>query len=219
MNNFIVPKCEQAIEFVDTQDDFWVIDKPSGLLSVPGRLEENHDSVQSRLQAEFGEAYIVHRLDMDTSGLMVVARNKTALAALNLQFESRKTYKEYIAVVFGIVKTPKSEITMPLICDWPNRPKQKVCYDTGKPAHTLVEVLTTNTDNNSSRLKLIPVTGRSHQLRVHTAALHHPILGCDFYAHDKANQAANRLFLHAALLRCTHPVSGESLTYQSPAPF
>lgn len=217
--DYIVPPCHEEIEILHQHEDYWVIVKPSGLLSVPGKLAENYDSVFSRLQQQFGQAFIVHRLDLDTSGLMVVARNKKSLRLLNEQFEKRQTYKEYTAVVWGVVKTQYSEITMPMICDWPHRPKQKVCYETGKPAHTKVEVLSIDQTLKQSRLRLIPVTGRSHQLRVHTAALHHPILGCDFYAHPEAYQAAPRLLLHAHQLCFNCPTSGERLSFSKPAPF
>lgn len=215
----IVPLCTATVDVVKESDDYLVVHKPSGLLSVPGRLKENADSVYSRMAALYDDIHIVHRLDMDTSGLMVLAKGKEALRKLNWQFEKRQTYKEYTAVVRGIVSTDESEVTMPLICDWPNRPKQKVCYDTGKPAQTLVFVKSRDTENNQTRLLLKPVTGRSHQLRVHTAAIGHPILGCEFYADQEAYLAAPRLLLHASHLAFDCPTTQERITVDLPAPF
>jgi Pseudouridylate synthases, 23S RNA-specific len=196
-----------------------VVNKPSGLLSVPGRLAENHDSVHSRLQQQYADIHIAHRLDLDTSGLMVLAKGKDALRELNWQFERRETYKEYTAVVYGLMSSDCGEIDLPLICDWPNRPKQKVCHDTGKSAKTHYTVLARHPDRQQTRVLLKPITGRSHQLRVHMTALGHPISGCDFYAHDAALKQSPRLLLHASLLRFKDPASKQIVEVSAKADF
>lgn len=181
-----------------------VINKPSGLLSVPGRAPENKDSLMTRIQADFPAAESVHRLDMATSGAMVVALNKAAERELKRQFREREPKKCYIARVWGHLEQDAGWVDLPLICDWPNRPLQKVCFETGKAAQTEYQVLSRDADG-STRVKLMPITGRSHQLRVHMLALGHPILGDGFYAHPPAKSMAPRLQLHALALRITHP--------------
>ncbi len=206
-NNYIVPPCKEDIKILEVTDHYLVISKPSGLLSVPGRLEANRDSVISRLTQDYPDAYIVHRLDLDTSGIMVIARGKDALRELNWQFERRQTYKEYTAVVYGLISQDEGEINLPLICDWPNRPKQMVDHEHGKPAQTFYKVLQRNEKTCQTRVLLKPITGRSHQLRVHMTAIGHPICGCDFYAHETALKQASRLLLHAHKLRFNHPTT------------
>lgn len=152
-----------------------VVNKPSGLLSVPGRLDEHKDSVMTRIQRDFPQAESVHRLDMATSGVIVVALNKAAERELKRQFREREPKKQYIARVWGHPQPAEGTVDLPLICDWPNRPKQKVCYETGKAAQTEYEVLE-YAEDNTARVRLKPITGRSHQLRVHMLALGHPIL-------------------------------------------
>lgn len=152
-----------------------VVNKPSGLLSVPGRLEEHKDSVMTRIQRDFPQAESVHRLDMATSGVIVVALNKAAERELKRQFREREPKKQYVARVWGHPQPAEGLVDLPLICDWPNRPKQKVCYETGKAAQTEYEVLE-YAEDNTARVRLKPITGRSHQLRVHMLALGHPIL-------------------------------------------
>ncbi len=195
-----------------------VVNKPSGLLSVPGRQEEHKDSVMTRIQRDFPAAESVHRLDMATSGIMVVAMSKAAERELKRQFREREPEKTYVARVWGHLTEEKGVIDLPLICDWPNRPKQKVCFETGKPAQTGYEVLALD-DDNSTRVRLKPVTGRSHQLRVHMLALGHPILGDNFYAHEDAKAMAPRLQLHAEMLTITHPKYLTPMTFRQPADF
>lgn len=195
-----------------------VVNKPSGLLSVPGRQEEHKDSVMTRIQRDFPAAESVHRLDMATSGIMVVAMSKAAERELKRQFREREPEKTYVARVWGHLAEEKGVIDLPLICDWPNRPKQKVCFETGKPAQTGYEVLALD-DDNSTRVRLKPVTGRSHQLRVHMLALGHPILGDNFYAHEDAKAMAPRLQLHAEMLTITHPKYLTPMTFRQPADF
>lgn len=216
-SDYIVPPCHEAIEIIYADSLFLMVNKPSGLLSVPGKHPLNKDCLITRLQQDYPEARIVHRLDLDTSGLMVVALGADSHRALSKQFEQRQTYKEYTAVVFGCVQEDHGSIDLPLICDWPNRPKQMVDHERGKQALTHFDVLERQADR--TRLLLKPVTGRSHQLRVHTMAIDHPILGCDFYAHEQALNMAERLLLHATTLHVDHPETGERIQCHSPAPF
>ncbi|MCW8832353.1 MAG: pseudouridine synthase, partial [Colwellia sp.] len=167
-------------------------------------------------------ATIVHRLDMATSGIMIMALNKAAHVNISRQFEQRKTKKSYIARVFGRVKACEGSIDLPLICDWPNRPKQKVDHENGKQSLTHYSVLSysqLNSDDESTLIELRPVTGRSHQLRVHMLALGHPILGDRLYAHEQALTVSPRLQLHARNLSLSHPVTGELLCFIAPCPF
>ncbi|EFL91831.1 23S rRNA and tRNA pseudouridine synthase [Candidatus Regiella insecticola LSR1] len=201
-----------------------VINKPSGLLSVPGRAPENKDSVMMRIQAAFPQAESVHRLDMATSGVMVVALTKAAERELKRQFREREPKKVYVARVYGHVKKDQGLIDLPLICDWPNRPKQKVCYETGKSAQTEYQVLSRHDEtpghsNSSTRVKLSPITGRSHQLRVHMLALGHPILGDGFYAPPGAKSMATRLQLHAQELYIRHPMFSTPMYFRCDADF
>ncbi|MDH1087183.1 MULTISPECIES: bifunctional tRNA pseudouridine(32) synthase/23S rRNA pseudouridine(746) synthase RluA [Pantoea] len=195
-----------------------VVNKPSGLLSVPGRLDEHKDSVMTRIQRDYPQAESVHRLDMATSGVIVVALNKAAERELKRQFREREPAKTYVACVWGYPAAEKGVVDLPLICDWPNRPKQKVCFETGKAAQTEYQVLEYRADN-SARVSLKPITGRSHQLRVHMLALGHPILGDNFYAHPEAKAMAPRLLLHAESLTITHPAFGNAMTFRQPADF
>lgn len=199
-------------------DEFLIVaDKPSGLLSVPGRGPEKADCARARLQETWPDALTVHRLDMSTSGLLLFARSKEAQRNLSRQFEAGRVEKSYIADVWGQPESPEGLVDLPLITDWPNRPRQKVDPETGKPSQTRYEILESGAV--ASRMKLTPLTGRSHQLRVHMAELGHPILGDELYAHDEAEQIALRLHLHAAELAFTHPHSGAAVRFESPCPF
>ncbi len=190
-----------------------VVNKPSGLLSVPGKAPEHQDSIMARIQRDFPTAESVHRLDMATSGVMVVALNKAAERELKRQFREREPKKSYIARVWGHLEKDEGLIDLPLICDWPNRPKQKVCYDTGKSAQTEYQVISRDEDG-STRVKLMPITGRSHQLRVHMLEMGHPILGDKFYAHPEAKAMAPRLQLHAQELCIHHPAFGGPMHFK-----
>lgn len=194
-----------------------VFNKPSGLLTVPGKAAEHKDSLEYRARLVWPGIRVVHRLDMATSGIVVMALTADAQRSLNRQFQLRHTQKHYIARVSGRVLADHGTIELPLICDWPNRPKQHVCYTHGKPSLTHYQVLS-RTDN-ASRLKLIPVTGRSHQLRVHLQWLGHPILGDKFYAGREALLAADRLQLHAEQLCFTHPDNAKKCCFIVPCPF
>ncbi|KPD04403.1 bifunctional tRNA pseudouridine(32) synthase/23S rRNA pseudouridine(746) synthase RluA [Moellerella wisconsensis] len=204
--------------YVLYQDEhIMVVNKPSELLSVPGKAPEHKDSIMTRVQQQFPEAESVHRLDMATSGVMVVALNKAAERELKRQFREREPKKTYIARVWGHIEKQQGLIDLPLICDWPNRPKQKVCYETGKSAQTEYEVLAY--EEHATRVKLSPITGRSHQLRVHMLALGHPILGDRFYAPPDAKALAPRLQLHAEQLYITHPAYGTPMHFSCKADF
>lgn len=190
--------------------------KPAGLLAVPGRGAHLADCLASRVQTRFPDARIVHRLDMATSGLMAFARGREAERRLSIAFQRRQVRKEYEALVAGRMAEPAGQIDLPLIVDWPNRPRQKVDFELGKAALTYFRVLAAEPDD-VTRMAFTPVTGRSHQLRVHLASIGHPILGDALYAPPEAG--APRLMLHATWLAVPHPTSGEVLEFFSPAPF
>ena len=193
-----------------------LVDKPSGLLSVPGKGEHLADCLLRRVQDVFPDALLVHRLDRDTSGVMIFALTAHAQRHLGLQFEKRMTKKTYVARVWGVPAEKTGTVDLPLIVDWPNRPRQMVCHQTGKPAQTDWRVL--KTEGETSRVRLNPRTGRSHQLRVHMKAIGHPILGDPFYATGQARDYP-RLMLHSEELRFKHPQGGRSVKIRAPVPF
>ena len=196
-----------------------VVDKPTRLLSVPGRGPEKQDCLVARLQVEFPDALIVHRLDYDTSGLIVLARGKAMHRELSILFQERRVEKRYVAVVDGKPEKEFGEVDLPLIVDWPNRPLHKVDFEIGKPSLTRFQVTAYDAERQATRVSLIPETGRTHQLRVHMQALGHPILGDPLYASGDALTKANRLLLHAEYLAFTHPVTGQALAFNRTAPF
>lgn len=196
-----------------------VANKPTRLLSVPGRGPDKQDCLVTRLQVEFPDALIVHRLDYDTSGLIVLARGKQMHRALSILFQDRQVEKRYVAVINGKPADDSGAVNLPLIVDWPNRPLHKVDFELGKPALTLYRVIGHDAARNASRVALTPETGRTHQLRVHMQALGHPILGDPLYASDEARAKAERLLLHAEYLAFTHPVTGKALSFTCDAPF
>ncbi|WP_300057107.1 pseudouridine synthase [uncultured Roseobacter sp.] len=193
-----------------------LVDKPAGLLSVPGKGPELTDCLLTRVQAAFPDALLVHRLDRDTSGVMIFALTSHAQRHLGLQFEKRMTRKTYVARVWGVPSEKTGTLDLPLIVDWPNRPRQKVDHEAGKPAQTEWRVL--KDEGDTARMRLHPKTGRSHQLRVHMLALGHPILGDPFYATGPARDFP-RLMLHSEELRFKHPQGGRSMKIRAAAPF
>ncbi len=197
---------------------FVIVDKPSGLLSVPGRGPDKQDCLSARVQAKFADALVVHRLDMETSGLMVFARGIDAQRAISRAFEQRAVSKYYVAVTVGLIEDDTGTINLPLICDWPNRPRQIVDHSIGKAAMTHFNVISRDAVTQRTRVGLTPVTGRSHQLRVHLASLGHPIIGDSLYA-AAPPAAGERLLLHAARLGFPHPVSGVPCEFSSAVPF
>lgn len=198
-----------------------VLNKPSGLLSVPGRLPQHRDSLQLRVQQQFPTALTVHRLDMETSGIIIMALNKEVQRDLNRQFAERRVEKIYIARVYGkVIETQASSqgiIDQPLICDWDHRPKQKIDHKTGKPSQTHWQIIAN--EPKTTLLKLKPITGRSHQLRVHLAHLKHPILGDQLYAHPTARKLSSRLQLHSQSLTINHPQTQKPQQFHCPVSF
>ncbi len=215
----ILPACKDEIEILYEDSFFLIINKPSGLLSVPGRNPANQDSVQTRLAAIYSGSSMVHRLDFDTSGIMVIPLTKLALSHISKQFQSRSIHKTYTAVVSGIVQSDSGEIDLPIAVDAENRPKYKICQLTGKKSLTEFTVLERSVADNTTRLLLHPVTGRSHQLRLHLQAIGHPILGDVFYAAEEIRVMSSRLLLHATEIEFTHPDLKRSVIFNSPVPF
>jgi tRNA pseudouridine32 synthase/23S rRNA pseudouridine746 synthase len=207
---------QTPLDIVHEDSDLLIVNKPSGLLSVPGKGEELADCLLTRLEVAFPTVRLVHRLDRDTSGVMGFALTAHAQKHLSQQFELRKVKKTYVARVQGRV-TPKDwQVDLPLIVDWPNRPKQKVCHETGKPAVTDWKVMKASDDE--SRVRLFPLTGRSHQLRGHMLAAGHPILGDPLYAPETCADH-DRLMLHAEELRVNHPENNKGMRFRVKAPF
>jgi len=217
MRDFVYAPPDGKVTVLHEAPDFLILNKPSDLLSVPGKAEDHQDCVEARVQAEYPDARTVHRLDMATSGVMVMARTAEAHRHLGLQFERRHTHKAYLAHIWGCPTDKSGEINLPLICDWPNRPLQKVDHGVGKSAQTNWEIL--EEFQSYSLVQLTPITGRSHQLRVHMNELGHPILGDRLYAHDKAFNAAPRLRLHAHTLEIHNPTGGARISFTAPCPF
>ncbi|CAA0084760.1 Ribosomal large subunit pseudouridine synthase A [BD1-7 clade bacterium] len=216
---YIVPKCEQAITTLYEDDDILVISKPEFLLSQPGKHPDNHDSVLSRLQPNHPDIALVHRLDLDTSGIMVVPLHKTACAHIARQFQLRQIHKTYTAVLWGLLEHDQGTLDYPIAKDWQHPPLQKICYETGKSSITKYRVLSRNKQENSTRVALDLLTGRTHQLRIHTRTFGHPIIGCDLYATDEAFHMSPRLMLHATELGFRHPETEEPMEFLSPVPF
>ncbi|MEW5788548.1 MAG: RluA family pseudouridine synthase [Pseudomonadota bacterium] len=214
-----------TFQLIHADPHLLVLDKPAGLLAVPGRGPDKQDCLSARVQAVHPDARVVHRLDMATSGLLLMARGAEVQRTLGLAFAERRVDKRYVALVAGAMAPPQTPdgwglIDLPLIVDWPNRPRSKVDFGIGKPSQTRWRVLARSDLPGlgpATRLELAPLTGRSHQLRVHLLALGHPILGDDLYG--PPDQAASRLHLHASELLFVHPVSGDTLRFASPAPF
>ena len=201
-----------GFELVHEDAGFLVVNKASGLLSVPGRGPDKQDCLIHRVQVVYPEALAVHRLDMSTSGLLLLARSPEMHRELSKLFEQRQVAKRYIAVLAGRLAAESGEVDLPLICDWPNRPRQKVDFDVGKPSQTRYRLLAYDVASDTSRVELEPITGRSHQLRVHMQSLGHPILGDELYG-DEAS--APRLLLHATRLSFKVPGTEETCIFES----
>jgi len=206
---YLVPHSQEEIRILQQDDDLLLVRKPDLLLSIPGRHPLNKDCLITRLQQRYPSASIVHRLDLDTSGIMVIPLNKPTHAHISRQFQLRQVEKSYHAIVYGVIQEDRGEIDLPIATDWADRPRQKICRERGRSALTRYEVLKREEDR--SRVLLTPVTGRTHQLRIHMRELGHPILGCDMYAHPEALAMASRLMLHASKLAFEHPGTGEWL--------
>ena len=212
------PPQEPWLDLVYRDDYIAVVNKPSGLLSVPGNQPQYYDSAMSRVKEKYGFCEPAHRLDMATSGILLFALSKAADRELKRQFREREPKKYYQALVWGHVEQDHGVVELPLICDWENRPRQKICFERGKRAVTFYDVLQ-RYPNNTTRVKLTPITGRSHQLRLHILALGHPILGDKFYAHPQAKALSPRLCLHAESLQIQHPITGETMEFTAPVGF
>ena len=214
-----------TIDLLYADDHLLVLDKPAGLLAVPGRGEDKQDCLSTRVQARYPDALIVHRLDMATSGLMLMARGAAVQRALSLAFAEHQVHKRYLAVVEGELPAPESEdgwgyIDLPIRLDWPNRPLRVIDPEQGKPSATRWRVLAHVHDPvPATRLELEPVTGRSHQLRVHLRAIGHPILGDTLYGPPEVQALSGRLLLHASDLSFVHPLTGEFMNFASVATF
>ncbi|MDG1947164.1 MAG: RluA family pseudouridine synthase [Amylibacter sp.] len=217
MEPFVYSPPKTPLEILYIDEDVLVVNKPSGLLSVPGKELKHWDSLELRVKAQYANSLLVHRLDMDTSGVIIFALNKSSQRSLNLQFEQRAVKKIYEARVFGNINKNNGSIDLPLIVDWPNRPLQKVDIKEGKDALTHWHVL--KRERNATRVRLMPETGRTHQLRVHMMSIGHAILGDRFYGNAIEINLAKDLQLHAKKLVVNHPKSGKSLALISKVPF
>ena len=223
------PPADAGLDVCYEDEALLVINKPGGLLSVPGRGPLMADCLVSRVQLRYPDALIVHRLDLPTSGLIVLARGPETQRRMSTLFQDRLVDKTYTAVVAGTLASDAGEVNLPLITDWPQRPRQKVDLSAGKPALTRWRVLERRADAAeaeawgehlaTTRVALTPVTGRSHQLRVHMMSLGHPIVGDPMYASEAVRAQASRLLLHASHLCFAHPLSGQTVQVESVAPF
>lgn len=216
---FIVPLCNESIDVLFEDEHLLLINKPSGLLTLSGKHPENIDSVHYRLVKDYPAATMVHRLDFGTSGLLIVALNKPANGQLTKQFQDRTVTKTYTALLHGHMESETGTIDIPMVKDKDNFPLQKVCYVEGKKAQSVYQVIDRIVDPYATRVEFEPITGRTHQLRVHSREIGHPILGCDLYATDEAFFMADRLMLHATTIEFNHPVTGVRITACSPCPF
>lgn len=213
---YLYQPTDEQPQVIHADHEVLVVSKPHGLLSVPGRGEDRADCLIARLRGAFPTVLLVHRLDLDTSGVMVFGLTPHAQRHLSRQFEERRTKKTYVARLWGRLAPKTGTVDLPLIVDWPNRPRQKVDRDQGKPARTDWRVM--RASDQETRVRLSPLTGRSHQLRVHMAELGHPILGDPLYASGAAAEFP-RLMLHAESLRFKHPETGVMQSYTAPIPF
>ena len=216
---FIVPVCQEEIEVLYQDQYLLLISKPSALLTLSGKHPLNKDSVHFRLVKDFPTATMIHRLDFGTSGILVVALNKEINAHIGKQFQARNVEKTYTAILHGHLADDNGDIEFPIAKDKPNFPLQKICYETGKKAMTSYEVIERLQEPFATKVKFKPTSGRTHQLRIHSSEIGHPILGCDLYATDEAFFMAKRLMLHATTIEFDHPVTGERLKGFSPCPF
>lgn len=215
---FVYSPPQEPLHTIYEDDDLLVINKPAGLLSVMGRLPEHQDSAYLRILQQYPEAKVTHRLDMATSGLLMFAKHRDAEVAVSKMFQARQVTKHYVALLQGEI-TAEGCVEVPLITDWPNRPKQKVDFDIGKAAKTLYQRIDYDLELDISRVKLTPITGRSHQLRVHMAHIGHPIMGDNLY-HPKPRQfSLPRMALHAAYLGFIQPLTQHEIELDLPVPF
>jgi tRNA pseudouridine32 synthase/23S rRNA pseudouridine746 synthase len=216
---FIVPLCDDQIEILYQDEHLLLINKPTRLLSLSGKHPLNKDSVHWRLVQDFPTATLVHRLDFGTSGIMLVALNKPVNAHLTKQFQQRSIHKTYTALLYGHLADDRGTIDLPIAKDRPNFPLQMICHETGKAAQSNYQVIERLPQPLATRVLFKPVSGRTHQLRIHSREIGHPILGCDLYATDEAFFMAQRLMLHAGGITFVHPVTGARVEGVCPCPF
>lgn len=219
IDTFIAPICDQQIELLYQDDDIVLINKPSGLLSLSGKNPLNLDSVHHRLAAIFPGITLTHRLDFGTSGIMLLARHKSANAHLTKQFQARTVVKHYESILLGHVKQEYGVIDHPISKDKALFPRLKICVEHGQKAETQFEVLEQITNPNRTQVKFLPHTGRTHQLRIHSQAINHPILGCDLYGTADSQSLSPRLLLHASFLEFNHPVDQQTISISCTCPF
>lgn len=217
-DNFVYMPPQEPLKILYEDTDLVVIEKPAGLLSVPGRLPEHHDSAYFRVLDKFPNAKITHRLDMATSGILMFAKHRDAEVAVSKMFQARTVQKNYIALVQGQL-LGEGSVDVPLITDWENRPRQMVHFELGKPAKTLYQALSYDAEQAITRVLLTPITGRSHQLRVHMMHIGHPITGDKIYHPEPSRSPLKRMALHASYLAFTQPLSGEQVEIQGNVPF
>lgn len=216
---FIAPQCDAEIEILFQDKYLLIINKPTGLLSLSGKNPLNQDSVHYRMVQEYPTATLVHRLDLGTSGLMLLALNKEVNANLSKQFQARSISKTYTAILDGHLKENRGSIDMPIAKDKPNFPHLKICNKTGKPARSNYKVVKRIDYPKSSRVLFSAETGRTHQLRIHSQAIGHPILGCDLYGSKETQAMSDRLMLHATTLEFDHPITSERIRSKCACPF
>ena len=219
VDDFVAPACLEQITILYEDDSILAINKPSGLLSLSGKNPLNKDSVHYRLAALYPEIRLTHRLDLGTSGIMILAKNKTVNAHLTQQFQARTVIKRYVSVLAGKVQDEQGVIDLPIAKDSLLFPRLKICHQDGKSAQTQFQVVERVDDPLSTRVIFTPLTGRTHQLRIHSQAIGHAILGCDLYGTDITQQMASRLMLHALDITFEHPQSNKPMTLTSPCPF
>jgi len=216
---FIVPVCHEALTVLYQDEHLMLINKPSGLLTLSGKHPLNKDSVHFRLVQDYPTALMLHRLDFGTSGILVVALNKAINAHITKQFQARTVDKTYTAILYGHLEDDVGSIEFPIAKDKEHFPLQKICYETGKLATSNYEVVERLQTPDVTRVIFKPVSGRTHQLRIHSREIGHPILGCDLYATDEAFLMAPRLMLHATTIAFDHPVTGERINFTNQCPF
>lgn len=217
-NDFIYTPPQEPLEIIYEDEDLVVVNKPAGLLSVMGRLPEHQDSAYLRILEKFPTAKVTHRLDMATSGLLMFAKHRDAEVAVSKMFQARTVKKYYIALVQGQIQAEGS-VEVPLITDWENRPRQMVHFELGKQAKTLFQLMEYDAEADQSRVCLEPVTGRSHQLRVHMMHIGHPIMGDKLYHPDPARFHLKRMALHATYLAFQHPLKMHDIELYSDVEF
>ncbi|QDE30348.1 RluA family pseudouridine synthase [Shewanella polaris] len=219
MTEFIAPPCDGVIEVLYQDEHLLLINKPTGLLSLSGKNPLNKDSVHYRLVQDFPTATLVHRLDFGTSGIMLVALNKVVNGLLTKQFQQRTVSKKYTAVLHGDLINDLGDIELPIAKDSEHFPLMKICHSTGKPALSQYQVISRHPQRLCTRVCFTPTTGRTHQLRLHSQQIGHPILGCDLYRNENSQQMSDRLMLHATVLSFTHPLTEQRIDFVCSSPF